>query len=241
VTDIYKNKSVLSFKVLSVSPSPGKSSGQDAKDQKIMPYNRSNKFESEGISLSIPYGALYDTLFFDYSRSEGSSGMLSDLHHVHNGLTPLHKSARLLIKPSKIPAGKDSKMFIAYSGADRQRIAQNSTWENGFLAADVMSLGNYYIDIDTVAPVISPGFSSGAVLTGKKSLKIRITDDFSGIRSYEPEIDGKWVLFEYDQKNSLLTYEFDESRIEKGNKHSLSLRVTDSKDNSATYKCSFTW
>jgi hypothetical protein len=242
VTDIHKNKSVLSFKVRSVPPSPGRSSGKNLKELQVMPYNKSNKFEAEDISLAIPYGALYDTLFFDYSRSDGSPGMLSDIHHVHNNLTPMHKSARLLIKPSKIPAGKDSKMFIAYSGADRQRIAQASTWENGFMAADVMSLGSYYIDIDTIAPVISPsGFASGAVFTGKKTLKIKITDDFSGIRSYEPEIDGKWALFEYDQKNSLLTYEFDEKRIEKGNKHSLFLRVTDSKDNSATYKCSFTW
>jgi len=241
VTDIHKNKSVLSFKVRSVPPASGRSA-EDSEGLVIMPYNRINRFESENVSLSIPNGALYDTLFFAYSRSEASAGMLSDMHRLHNSLTPLHKSARLLIKPSKIPAGKDSKMFIAYSGKDRKRIAQNSTWENGFLAAEVMSLGDYYVDIDTIAPSIDPlGFSSGAVLTGKKTLKIKITDDFSGIRSYLPEIDGKWALFEYDQKNSLLTYEFDEKRIEKGNKHSLFLRVTDSKDNSATYKCSFTW
>jgi hypothetical protein len=242
VTDIHKNKSVLSFKVRAVPPSPGNNASEDLKDLKVMPYSRSNKFVSDDISLSIPSGALYDTLFFDYSRTPGVAGMLSDMHHVHNRYTPLHKASRLSIRPEMIPSGKESKMFIAFSGENRQRVPVNSSWEDGFLTADVTSLGDYFIDIDTIAPEISPiDFSSGTVLSNRKSLKIKITDNYSGIRSYEPVIDGKWALFEYDQKNNLLKYEFDEKRIEKGNKHSLSLRVTDSKDNSATYKCSFTW
>ncbi len=242
VTDIHKNKSVLSFKVKAVPPSPGSNASEDLKDLKVMPYSRSNKFVSDDISLSIPSGALYDTLFFDYSRTPGTAGMLSDMHHVHNRYTPLHKASRLSIRPETIPSGKESKMFIAFSGENRKRVPVNSSWEDGFLTADVTSLGDYFIDIDTIAPEISPvDFSSGTVLSNKKSIKIKITDNYSGIRSYEPVIDGKWALFEYDQKNNVLKYEFDEKRIEKGNKHSLSLRVTDSKDNSATYKCSFTW
>ena len=68
-----------------------------------------------------------------------------------------------------------------------------------------------------------------------------IKDELSGIKSYEPSIDGNWALFEYDQKNDLLIYKFDETRITKGTKHNLFLRVTDNKDNFSTYNCNFTW
>ena len=81
----------------------------------------------------------------------------------------------------------------------------------------------------------------GANLTGKKEIRIRITDELSGIKSYDPSIDGNWALFEYDQKNDMLIYRFDEIRIKKGSEHNLSLKVTDNKDNSSVYKCNFIW
>jgi hypothetical protein len=81
----------------------------------------------------------------------------------------------------------------------------------------------------------------GANLTGKRDIRIRINDDLSGIKSYEGTIDGKWALFEYDQKSEMLIYRFDETRISKKSKHDLSLKVTDNRDNYRIYKCNFTW
>ena len=133
-------------------------------------------------------------------------------------------------------------MMIVESGDDNEKGAINSTWSEGYLTAEVLSFGMFYVGIDTVAPVISSNvLTSGAILTGKKEIKIRITDDFSGIKSYEPIIDGKWALFEYDQKNNLLTYRFDPKRISQGTKHDLSLKVTDNKDNVSLFSCVFTW
>ena len=83
---------------------------------------------------------------------------------------------------------------------------------------------------------------TGANLRGKKKSESRITDELSGIKSYEPDqLMGNGHLFEYDQKNDMLIYKFDETRITKGSKHNLFLKVTDNKDNFSTYKCGFTW
>ena len=204
--------------------------------------NRNNKFVSENISITVPEGALYDTLYFAYSSTPGTKGMLSDLHYVHNRFTPLHKAYSLSIKPRIIPDGKESKMLIVQQGSDLKNIAMNTFWSDGYLTTESLSFGNFFVGIDTVAPVISAnGLASGAILTGKKEIKIKITDDFSGIKSYEPTIDGKWALFEYDQKNNLLIYRFDEKRITPGTRHSLSLKVADNKDNISMYNCTFTW
>ncbi|MCX6325437.1 MAG: M23 family metallopeptidase [Bacteroidia bacterium] len=242
VTDVHNNKSSLSFKVMAQSVKSEDVAESIDKNLKLMPFNRSNKFVSEDVSVSIPEGALYDTLYFSYKKSTGTKEMLSDLHYVHNKFTPVHKAYTLTIKPGIIPAGKESKMLIVQLGDDQKKSAINSIWYEGYLTAEVLSFGNFYVGIDTVAPVISAnGLVSGAILTGKSEIKIMITDDFSGIKSYEPSIDGKWALFEYDQNNNFLIYRFDEQRIIRGTKHSLSLKVTDNSDNISFYNCDFTW
>jgi hypothetical protein len=242
VTDANNNKSVLSFQIKAQSETAQPVQGFIDKNTKVMPYNQTNKFSADNISISIPEGALYDTLYFSYKKEEGTSEMFSDLHYIHDKFTPVHKAYSLSIKPTSIPAGKESKMLIVQLGDDQKKSPVNGIWTEGSLSADVLSFGRFYIGIDTVAPVISAiGLLPGANLTGKKELRIKITDELSGIKSYEPSIDGNWALFEYDQKNDMLIYKFDEKRIKKGTEHKLSLKVTDNKDNSSLFKSTFTW
>jgi hypothetical protein len=243
VSDICSNKSVLSFYVKS---DPAVHRENQAKPEEngsvIMPYNRNNKFVSKNIIVNIPSGALYDTLYFEFKRSEGNPFMYSDIYQIHNRYTPLHKSCNISIKPDKILAGKESKMLIIQMTDDIKKTPLSSTWNNGYLTASTNTFGNFFISIDTIPPLISHnGFSSGANLTGEKSIKIKISDELSGIKTYEPLIDGKWALFEYDQKNNLLIYNFDPKRITKGTKHNLTLDVTDNCDNLSTFRCEFTW
>jgi hypothetical protein len=117
-----------------------------------------------------------------------------------------------------------------------------SSYSDGYVTGDIVSFGMFFVGIDTVAPAIYANqLQPGADLTGKSELRIRITDDLSGIKSYEPAIDGKWALFEYDQKNDVLIYRFDPVRIKKGTTHSLTLKVTDNKENQGNYSCDFKW
>ena len=64
-----------------------------------------------------------------------------------------------------------------------------------------------------------------------------IKDDFSGIKSYEGKIDGKWVIMEYDPKRNRLTHYF-EKNLEKG-KHNFELKVIDNLNNENTYNAVF--
>jgi len=96
--------------------------------------------------------------------------------------------------------------------------------------------------MDTIPPIISSnGLTPGANLSDKKEIRIKITDDLSGIKAYTGIIDGKWALFEYDPRVDILVYKFDPERITKGIKHKLYLRVTDNCDNASTLNCDFIW
>ncbi|HLP75006.1 MAG TPA: M23 family metallopeptidase [Bacteroidales bacterium] len=242
VTDASENKSVLAFNVKSVKEKPLLISPPETEFNELMPYNKINRFTSEDMALNIPSGTLYDTLHFRYKKSPGSPLMLSDLHSVHNIYTPVQKAFSLSIKPKTIADGKESKMMIVKLLDNMSKVPVSSTYSEGFVRAEVSSFGNYFVGMDTVSPSISPiRITPGADLTGRKEIRIKISDDFSGIKSYEPVIDNKWALFEYDPKNNVLIYQFDEKYLSKGTRHLLTLKVSDNVDNVTSYSCDFKW
>ena len=240
VTDMNDNKSKLAFRIKARTMKPAEVLVQP--EGKLMPFSRRNSFETENIKVNIPNGALYDTIGFTYNKSAGSRGMLSEIHSIHNNYTPLHKPYTMSIKPDSVPPGKKSKMLLVKIDDDKKKNAINSYWTEGYISAEMQSFGNFYVGIDTAGPEISAnGLVNGANLTGRNEIRIRITDDLSGINYYDPSIDGKWALFEYDQKNDVLIYKFDSDRITRGTKHNLSLKVADNKDNISYFNYTFTW
>jgi hypothetical protein len=242
VTDIHKNESELTFHIKSNAENRLIHHEEPDSDIVVMPFNKPNRFISENIRVIIPPGTLYDTLKFSYNSVPGEDGMFSDIHMVHNKNQPVHRAYTVAIKPDSVPSGYESKMLIVQRNGDQRNNPLKSTWSDGYLTAEPMVFGNFYIGIDTIEPLISAnGLLSVNDLSEKKEIKIRITDDLSGIKSYEPEIDGKWALFEYDQKNDILIYRFDEKRIKRKSDHILKLKVTDNKDNTTYFSHEFLW
>ena len=62
------------------------------------------------------------------------------------------------------------------------------------------------MDIDTIAPVCkAKNFISGNRIKPKqKSIQVKISDNLSGISSYNAYLNGKWLLAEYDGKSGTL-------------------------------------
>ena len=242
ITDSDGNSSLLSFNVQSESADP-EPIETDPTPFTMMRYDQPNVFRAENLYLSIPAGSLFDSLKFRYSSSPAEAYMYSDLYHIHDKYTPLQKSYVLKIRPSRIIPGKESKMLIVKLVDSKTKSPLISTLTNdGFLTADASGFGDFYIDIDTVAPKITPqGNINGVDFTGRKEIKIKISDNLSGIKEYEATIDGGWALFEYDLKNELLIYNFSKSRIQKSASHTLKLTVTDKLNNTSVYEAEFKW
>lgn len=239
--DAHGNRSSLRFTVISEPPVSGEIR-RIVREGVPMVYNRSNRFRAENITLTIPSGALYDTIYFQYRKEDGTSRMYSDIHHVHDIYTPLHKAYTISIRPDSVPEGLAQKMLIVQKGENQSLSSAGGKWTEDFLTAEVQSFGSFYVGIDTVPPAINAnGLSNGADLSGRKEIRIRITDDLSGIKSYTPEIDGKWALFEYDQKNNVLIYRFDPEYITSNSNHTLVLKVTDNRDNERVFSSNFRW
>ena len=111
--------------------------------------------------------------------------------------------------------------------------------DKGHWKTKVKDMGNFTLARDSIAPKISPSnFRPNQWLSKLKYIKVNISDDFSGIKSYRGTINGKWVLFEYEPKRKLLTYDFSDIVFEQA-KHELELEVEDNVGNKSIYKTIF--
>src|SRR5690606_21891435 len=98
--------------------------------------------------------------------------------------------------------------------------------------------GSFYIGVDTQAPTIRPlNISENKSMAQASRISLKISDNLSGIKSFNGYIDGEWVLMEYDSKSASLWHTF-EAGLAKG-KHNFKLVVTDMKDNEKIYQVNF--
>lgn len=107
-----------------------------------------------------------------------------------------------------------------------------------WVTSSVRSFGDYTITADTLAPSIRPiNISPGKNMRRSSNIRIRIRDNFSGIKRYRGTIDGEWALFALDGKSGVLRYTFDD-RIQPGT-HELRLEVEDQLGNESVYETMF--
>src|SRR5690606_16164135 len=123
-------------------------------------------------------------------------------HHIHNRMIPLHNSYTLSIKASQdLSPYEQSKALLI----DSRGRSQGGVYENGFVKSTLREFGSFYIGLDTQAPVIRPlNISDNKSMAGISRINLKISDDLSGIKSFNGFIDDQWVLMEYDPKSASL-------------------------------------
>ncbi len=78
------------------------------------------------------------------------------------------------------------------------------------------SPGTYVLTKDSLPPTIKPlNFKEEQWVSNYKFLQLEIDDDFSGIKSYHATINDRWVLFEYEPKDNLIFYDFNDIDFDK--------------------------
>ncbi len=230
--DANGNESVLNFKIKSVSTSvPERSPAKGI----MLNYLIDNFFQNEVVQAKFPKGIFYDDVDFVYARSAKTANALSDIHHIHNRLTPVHHAYELQIKVDDHLLGlKDKLVIVSENGA-----SQGGEFVNGYIKANPRVLGKFHLRADTVPPIITPvNAVNHANLSGQKRITLKIRDNLSGIKNFNGYINDKWILMEYEQRDGSLWHTFDE-QVGPG-KHSFKLLVTDLKNNTRMYTINFT-
>nr|WP_315421366.1 M23 family metallopeptidase [uncultured Pedobacter sp.] len=232
ITDSKGNSSVLPF---TVNAGSAPTAAPAILPGIIFPYNKVNEFNTDDIKVVFPQGTLYSDLNFTYKKlPKPTPNAWSALYQIHNRYTPLHIGFNISIKADNLPENLKNKALIVNSNGS----SQGGFFENGYVKATPKNFGSFYIAIDTIAPRIIPvNISEGKNMAGLSKIFFKISDNLSGIKSFNGYIDGKWALMEFDTKTATLWHSFDE-RTASG-KHTLELVVVDMKENTRKYTVTF--
>lgn len=205
--DFYGNKKTYRFAIHGKkSPIPETPACNNS-----MSWNLDNIFFIHDFALTIPSGNLYDNFCFRYAR-ELSQSYYSDIHVVNNVPVALHRNGILWIRLKTDTLADTSKFGIVKINHGKADQWIGGKYSNNGFETSIVELGNRYaIDCDTIAPKIVP--INPEKWKQERRIRIRVTDDKSGIQHFRGTIDGQFVLFEHDMKSTIYTYKFDSQRL----------------------------
>lgn len=227
--DHYGNTLSYQFKV-NGKPQPLK---ETVNCENWMGWNMNNSYIEMGFNIYIPTGNLYTDLCFKYDKQK-SNNYFSDIHKLHDKPVPLHNNANIWIKLNTDTLVNKNNYGIVKVNNNGSDNWIGGKYVKGGVSASIRELGNNYaISSDTQPPTITP--LSPENWTSQRRIRIRITDNKSGIASFRGEINGKFILFTHDSKSSVYTYNFDNSRMPKGENLIFTFTATDGAGNKSEY------
>ena len=183
-------------------------------------WNRTNVIQKPGMELVVPRYYVYEDVPLRTDMRGDSSHIAFD-YILDAGRTPIHSYCDLSIGLRHMPVADTTKYYIVQK-AGKWRSSMGGKYANGWIKTRVRSLGTFSVDVDTIAPQITP-IGQGGWRTSR-NIRFRIKDMESGIGSYKVYIDGKFVLF--GLKKGILVIQ-DPEKVKKGVSHKLEVTVTD--------------
>ena len=227
VSDIKGNTSTLNFNIQSKESK--KKINKTEQDNQFI-YNQENIYSSLNFEAHLERYSLYENCDISYSETPRTNNTLSEIHNFMNKNIPLHKEYVVSIK-SDIPNNLKDKVYIAQVRDDGTFKYKGKTWKDGNILAKTREFGKFSVIADTVNPVIYDyNFTDNTNVNYAGEISVKIVDNESGISFYRGEIDGKWILMEYDFKTNLLIYYIEREKLKKG-EHTLKVVVKDRLNN----------
>ncbi len=191
----------------------------------LIPGAATFNYYGEHIELHVPGNALFDTVFLttDY---EVDSSTKKERFKICQDIYPIRKNIDVTLIPAfEYP---DPKRTAVYTLDKRGNPSYNGgNWEGKKIKFRTRNWGTFTLLADTVMPEIKP------LILNSDRLVFRLKDSLSGIKKYQLEVNGDWVLMKYDIKKSLIRSEKLDPKIPF--KGTLQLTVTDNVGNVKKY------
>ncbi len=239
VEDVHNNSNTLLFIVQSHEYSISKKEKLIKASQDFFYYNIDNNFNRDGIYVHVPKGAIQNDINFEYNI-ESNTKYYSPIYKVHREDEGLLIPYNLKIKvQKKITKKLQPYLLIASINANGSISAEGGKFNEttNMVESNLKSFGYFTIAIDTIKPTISKVVID-KINAKTRNIIVKVSDNLSGIKSYRGSIDNKWILMEYDYKNGMLIYTFEDNYNDEL-PHEFKLTVIDQKGNSNSIQKTF--
>ena len=188
-----------------------------------------NIYVKDNMEVFFPANTFYEDFYLKFE-------VANKIMTVHDDNVPVHSNFKVSIADSTII--NKEKTFIASLEGNRKKY--NSTkFTNNTFSTYTKNLGQFALAQDTIAPkIVNLKPIEGKGLNKEKFLIFKITDDLSGIKTYNGFPNEKWILFEYDAKTNRIFCQLDDEQVLEG-QNELKLIVSDNLGNSSIFETSF--
>ncbi len=199
-----------------------------------------NQFRNPHISISMPGKCLYEDIPFEYAAEPSKPWSCAMIHKIHDPATPLHDYFDISIRIDSACKAKTAQLIVVKLNKNNRPVYAGGEIDGQFIKARIREFGNYTLMADSTAPKIKAvNIINGKTLQNQKNIQMTISDDLSGIKSYNGFLNGQWILMDFDAKNSLLRYDFDD-RLKSG-KNQFKLEVIDNVGNKGVYEATLNY
>jgi hypothetical protein len=242
VKDVAGNTSVAFVKAQS-KPSHISVSQDTSKQSCLLPFN----FDGADCLIAIPAGTNYTDYRFTYSQDKSApEGFLAPKQHILDETTPLQDNITISIRTKEVPPAEIPKIVLVKFEKSGKISSLGGIWKDGWISAKSKEFGTYSACLDKTPPQLSlvypapvkTGNATSARLPRGKNIRLSVSDNLSGVKSYRATIDGKWVLMEYEPKQTQLSIDTNDAGIPAG-EHLLVVEADDGVGNKAIVKLSF--
>jgi len=191
-----------------------------------------NQFSKNGVTVAFPKNTFYADLWLDFD-------VVDSVANVHYPNVPIHYNYTITFDVSKYSESEKKQMYIASINKKGTKSYESTVKKDSIFYASTKKLGKFTLLSDKDAPNIQlHNFKNDQWITNHETLKVKIFDYKSDINTYRAEINGQWILMEYDVTTGVLTYDF-KDLVFTDSKHELKVTVTDNVGNTNTLNATF--
>jgi hypothetical protein len=191
----------------------------------IVPPTQAYNYYSDMMDIEFPENAVYDTVYLTTYQGIRASDSV-EVFNIGSRTSPLNKAINVTLRPST--RYEWDKTYAVYRTAGKSGYSYlGGGWQNGGILFSTREFGDFVILRDVTPPTIKPVAVNGTIA------KFKIRDNLSGIDKFEAQINGKWLLMNYDSKTATIWSE--KLKKDEPLKGSFTLVVTDHSGNEAKY------
>ena len=165
----------------------------------------------------------------------------NDTLKIDEDLYPLRKSYNIKIFKQVEDSIIKRQSYIGLVNKNGTVSYLKTNKKDNFFSTNSFFLGSYTLSRDSINPEVKPlNFSLNKDISDQKTIRLRIYDKTSGIKSYNVFINNKWALFEHEPKSNLIFHNIDDGIIENG-ENKITIKVIDGVGNKTEFNSKVYW
>ena len=194
-------------------------------------FRKKNTLRDKGFSITFYENTFYDDVSLNFKMDSSYTPPVYTMEE--NQYIPLNKACTVELESKILGTELKKNAVIVVKNHEDKETALTTNVKDKWAYANTKDIGTFYLSFDTIKPFIQLlNYTAEGSKFTSNTIRVKISDNLSGISEYNGFIDGHWVNFYYDAKNDMLEYKFDEYCP--SGEHKLILLVTDKKQNQAT-------